>query len=125
MAGTPPLDRLEHYLLTSQMDDIEPLFVLYRGTMREVEGASLDLILHGLVKLVTMGLSKCYMSNSHLRPCKRVTFEMLQKRFTGQTEEQRKEHPLYKREYYFEITSEGKLEESKAIYDAYYKEKKQ
>ncbi len=70
MAEVPTLNRLEHYLLTSQMDDTEPSFVLYRMAMRNVEGATLDLISQALIKLVSMGLSKCYTSNSHLRPCK-------------------------------------------------------
>ena len=47
---------------------------------------------------------------------------MLNKRFAGQSEEQRREHPLYKREYYFDATAEGRLEEAKDVYNAYYPE---
>jgi hypothetical protein len=115
------LDRTEHHLLSMQMDDSEPLFILYADTVRDVEGATLDTVLEALIKLINLGFSKCIQKKwGKWRPCENLTLEILKKRFKGLSEEKKKQYPEYISEYYFEITAEGRLEEAKEIYDDYY-----
>lgn len=119
------LNRLEHLLLSSQVDDnVEPLFVLYGWAKKEIKGVSLDSILKALIKLVDMDFSKCYLvfGAGNWQPVEKLTFKELKKHYEGMTEKERREYPLYIHEYYFEITEKRKLEEAKAVYDAYYPE---
>lgn len=114
------LNRLEHNLLSMQIDDIEPLYVLYADTVRDIEGTTLDLILQALIKLVNLGFSECRLEkDDKLRPCKKLTLEDLKKRFAGQSEEERRKYPDVP-EYYFEVTEKGRKEDAKDIYAAYY-----
>jgi len=118
------LNRLEHSLLSMQVDDIEPLFILYADTIRDIEGTTLDLVLRALVKLVNLGFSRCILEEEgELRPYKKPTFNELKRRFDGLSEEEKKEYPMNRPEYYFEITEKGRVEEAKEIYDAYYPKK--
>jgi hypothetical protein len=123
MAEEHILNRLEHNLLSRQVDDIEPLFILYADTNRDIEGATLDSILQALVKLVNLGYSQC-MKNKEgkWQLCKTLTFEDLKNRFEGQSEEEKKQYPMHVNEYYFEATEQGRTEEAKEIYNAYYPE---
>lgn len=115
------LNRLEHHLLSMQMDDIEPLFILYADTMRDIKGANLELILQALIKLVNMGFSKCIQHKwGKWRPCKDLSIEKLRRRFAGLSEQKRRKYPEYFCEYYFKITQKGRLEEIKDIYNEYY-----
>jgi hypothetical protein len=115
------LNRLEHSLLSMQMDDIEPLFILYADTMRNIEGANLELILQALIKLVNIGFSKCIQHKwGKWRPCNDPSIDKLRHRFDGLSEEKRRKYPEFLCEYYFEITEKGRLEEAKDIYDEYY-----
>lgn len=66
MDKTRILNRLEHHLLSIQMDDIEPLFILYADTIRDVEGANLELVLEALIKLMDMGFSECIIKKEKL-----------------------------------------------------------
>jgi hypothetical protein len=124
MEKTMVLNRLEHHLLSMQVDDIEPLFILYADTMRDIEEANLDLIVQGLAKLIESGYSICKQKKwGKWRLCKDLTVDKLKKRFLGLSEEKRKKYPIHFSEYYFEITETGKLEEKKDIYDVYYRRK--
>ena len=124
MGDEQNLNRLEHNLLTSQMDDIEPLFVLYAEARRYIEEATLDLVLEALIKLVDMGFSECIIERGgSLKPYEALTLNDLKQRFEGQTEEEKLEYPMHTHEYYFKITEKGRLEEAKDIYDAYYPQK--
>ena len=115
------LNRLEHNLLSMQMEDIEPLFVLYAEARRDIEEATLDLVLEALIKLVDMGFSECIIKKgASWQPCEALTLNDLKQRFEGQTEEEKLEYPMHTNEYYFRITEKGRLEEDKDIYDAYY-----
>jgi len=114
------LNRLEHHLLSIQVDAVEPLYALYADTNRDIEGATLDLILQALVKLVSMGFSKCLLDeDGELVPYKKLTLDDLRRRFAGLSEEERKKYPNIP-EYFFEITEKGRVEEAKEIYNAYY-----
>lgn len=116
------LNRLEHHLLSMQGNESEPLFILYADTIRDVEGATLDLVLQALIKLVNLGFSKCILINfGKKQTCESLTFEDLEKRFEGLTEEQKKEYPSGD-EYYFETTDQGRIEEAKEVYNEYYKD---
>ena|ERR1039457_2761162 len=88
-----------------QVDDIEPLFILYADTMRDIQGANLDPILHALVKLVGIGYSKCTQKKwGKWRPCKDLSVETLRRRFMGLSEQKKREYPMRVSEYYFEAT---------------------
>lgn len=115
------LSRLEHNLLSMQVDDIEPLYVLYSDTKRDIKGTTLEQILNALIKLVNMGLSECIIKKrGRWQQCKELTVLDLMKRFEGQSEEEKIEYPMSANEYYFKVTKKGRLEESKSIYDPYY-----
>ena len=122
MAEEEVLNRLEHNLLSMQVDDVEPMFVLYADTVRDVEGATLDLVAQALARLVELGLSRCYVVDKEWTRCERLTFEDLKRRFHGLSEKERREYPLYVPEYYFEITDRGRTEEAKEVYAAYYRD---
>lgn len=119
MQNPQTLNKLEHYLLSMQVDAIEPLYVLYSDAKRDIEGANLDLILEALIKLVQTGFSKCYIGNGDLIPCEKLTLRDLQQRFSDLTEEEKTQYPTHG-EYFFEITKKGKEEELKEIYSDYY-----
>jgi hypothetical protein len=117
------LNHLEHNLLSMQVDDIEPLFILYADTIRDVKGATLDTILQALTKLMNLGYTQCTRNEEGTwHPCNNLTFEDLKNRFEGQSEEEKKQYPMHVNEYYFQITDKGREEEAKTIYDAYYPE---
>ena len=98
-------------------------YTLYAGTIRDVEGATLDLVLQALIKLVSLGYTQCIRNEEGTWvPCNNVTFEDLKNRFEGQSEEEKKQYPMHVNEYYFQITDKGRAEEAKDIYDAYYPE---
>jgi hypothetical protein len=118
------LNRLEHHLLSMQVDDIEPLFILYVDTISYIEEANLDLIVQGLVKLFESGYSICKQKKwGRWRLCKDLREDILKRRFLGLSEEKRKKYTIHFSEYYFEITEKGRLEEQKDIYNVYYRQK--
>jgi hypothetical protein len=128
MNKQPLLNRLEHNLLAMQMDDEEPLFILYADTMRDIEGATLHLIIQALVKLVRLGFSKCYFvangdfpSNVEWKPIDKPTIEGLKRHANAYSEEDLKTYPKYG-DYYFQITDKGMIEGAKDIYASYYSE---
>ena len=115
MSDQTTLNKLEHNLLSSTMNDVEPLYILYHDTMRDVEGASLDAILEALVKLTKIGLLNCFFRDDKTnvrRPCKKLTVAELKKHCVGRTEEQLRRYPEpeYGGEYEFEPTPEGRIE---------------
>ena len=124
MSEESVLNRLEHNLLSMQVNDIEPLFTLYSDTSRDVKGATLNLVLQALIKLINLGYSQCIRNNEEgtWYPCNNVTLGDLKKRFEGQSEEEKKQYPMHVNEYYFQLTDQGRIEEAKDIYDSYYPE---
>ena len=123
MAEEPVLNRLEHHVLSMHVDDIEPLFVLYADTIRDVEGANLELVVQALIKLRDLGYTQCIRNEEGVwYSCNDVIFEDLKNRFEGQSEEEKKQYPMHTEEYYFQITDKGRAEEAKDIYNAYYPE---
>jgi hypothetical protein len=113
------LNKIEHNLLSMQMEDIEPLFVLYADINRDVEGTTLDLILKTLVKLVKLGLSRVYIVDTERKLMSKITLNVLKQRFDGLPEQAWGKYPEAP-EYYFEITERGRQEESKPKYEVYY-----
>src|ERR1039458_2425032 len=104
-----------------QTNDLEPLYILYSDAARDIEDANLDLVLQALIRLVTLGFSRCLQKKHETwRPCKAITLEDLKKRFVGLSDQEKKEYPMNTPEYYFEITEKGREEEAKQTYDAYY-----
>jgi hypothetical protein len=121
MSGKKILNRIEHHLLSMQMDDSEPLFVLYSDTIRDIKNATLEKVLESLVKLIELDYSICEQKKwGKWRLCTDITVEKLQKRFEGLSEIKKRQYPEYKNEYYFKITSKGREEEVKDIYIDYY-----
>jgi len=119
------LSKIEHYLLSATMNDLEPLNVLYNEAMTRVEGASLTRIIQGLLRLHAMGLVSCYFhdyKNDQSKPCVTLTAEELERHCSGRSEEQLRLHPTaeYHGEYEFEATPMGREEESRDVYDVYY-----
>jgi hypothetical protein len=119
MAEELTLNRLEHHLLSMQVDDVEPMFILYADTVRDVKGADLDQVLQALVNLVEMKFSTSYLVEDRRGDKVDITLELLRKRFEGMSEDERRRYPSIP-EYYFEITPEGKVEEAKDVYSVYY-----
>ncbi len=115
------LNRLEHLLLTTQMDDWEPLFLLYRVARYRMEGSTLDMILEALVKLFDMHLINAYLVNGGTKVIEKLIVEELRLHCEGRSEEELSEYPPTA-EYYFKPTKEGRMEEGKDIYASYYPE---
>jgi hypothetical protein len=108
-----------------QSNDSEPLFILYADTIRNYEGATLDLVLESLIKLINLGFSECLIKEEEdekgkWQICSKLTIEDLMKRFEGQSEGEKIKYPSHTNEYYFQITDKGRKEEAKKIYDPYY-----
>jgi len=117
------LSEIEFHLLSSTMDDREPLFILYSDMMRRhgAKGANLESILQALVKLVNLGFVKCFFGEGgKRRECDSLSIQDLQKHCSGRTEDELREYPLDSGEYEFEATPEGRKEEDKEIYQKYY-----
>ncbi|HUV51759.1 MAG TPA: hypothetical protein VMW64_01625 [Dehalococcoidia bacterium] len=118
------LSELEFHLLSSMVDDREPLYVLYSDMVRwGVRGADLESVLQALVKLVKLGFAKClfdYGEGGKRKECNSLSIQDLQKHCSGRTEEELREYPLDSGEYEFEPTPEGRKEEAKEIYQKYH-----
>ena len=116
-----PLNQIEHSLLSMQVDDSEPLFILYADTKRDFENTDLDTILKSIIKLVELGYSKCLVhKDDKWDVYDNISLKDLQDRFAGLSEKEKLEYPIYIDEYYFQITEMGRIEEAKEIYDRYY-----
>jgi hypothetical protein len=117
------LNRIEHNLLSMQMDDSEPLFILYADTKRDIEGVTLNDVIQSLMRLVDLGFSECIVhEDGKWNLYKNITTTKLHKRFKGQSEEERIKYPMHTDEYYFRITPKGRIEEEKEAYNQYYSE---
>jgi|WetSurMetagenome_2_1015567.scaffolds.fasta_scaffold577294_1 hypothetical protein len=115
------LNKLEHNLLSMQVMDSEPLFILYADTTRDMPDVSLDMVLESLLKLISLGLSRVMVHEDEgWRYITNISLHDLEKRFQGQSDKEKKEYPKHLNEYYFEITDEGRKEESKEVYSIYY-----
>jgi len=119
------LSKLEHHLLSSMMDDIEPLYVLYAETIRDIEEANLDLILEALVKLTESGFIRCFFEDNkppHARThCKNLTAAQLKKHCSHRSERELQSYPEHRAgEYEFKATPKGEFEAWKDIYKKYY-----
>jgi hypothetical protein len=115
------LSKLEHRLLSMQVDDSEPLFILYADTTRDMPDVSLNMVLESLLKLVNLGFSRVMVHGDEgWRYLTNLSSYDLEKRFQGQSDKEKKEYPKHLNEYYFEITDEGRKEESKEVYSIYY-----
>lgn len=118
------LNRIEHRLLSMHVDDIEPLFVLYSDTIKYMPNITLHQILNALIKLLEMGFSECMVNkDGKWQECQNITIKDLEERFKGDKFSNNFIYdPVYANDYYFRITSKGRLEERKKIYDSYYLE---
>jgi hypothetical protein len=119
------LNKIEHHLLAMQGNESEPLFVLLADTIRDIKGATLDLVLESLIKLINLGFSECIIKEDEdekgrWKACNNLTIDDLMKRFEGQSEEEKLKYPKHTNEYYFRITDKGRKEESNKAYDSYY-----
>jgi hypothetical protein len=118
------LSKFEHYLLSSTLNGLEPLNVLYTDIMNRFPGATLDMIIVALVKLTKMGLVDCYYytgkKSSAKQHCKALTEEQLRKHCSGRSEEDLRNFPDKTGDYEFQATQKGREEEAKDIYNAYY-----
>jgi len=125
MNGEIMLNKIEHNLLTMQVYDSEPLFILVSDTMRDCKEATIELILSSLLRLIELGFSECIRKEGEdeqgsWKPCNTLTIKDLTKRFEGQSETEKLKYPSHTNEYYFRITEAGRKEERKSIYDSYY-----
>jgi hypothetical protein len=120
------LNRLEHFLLSSAMNDIEPLHILYSEAIDRFPNTTLKSIISGLVKLTNMGLLECFFDNYRKAPakdkCDSLTEEQLERLCIGRTEQQLRQFPEkhYGGEYEFYTSLRGREEEGRDIYDTYY-----
>jgi hypothetical protein len=115
------LSKIEHYILSDTLNDIEPLNVLYNHFMNEFTNANLDMIIAALVKLTKTGLRECYFEEYRkMKYCKELTEEQLREHCSGRSEEDLRSFPDKTGEYEFKATQEGRKEEAKDIYNAYY-----
>jgi hypothetical protein len=121
MQNLPLLNKIEHHLLSMQVDDSEPLFILYADTKRDIKGTTLDIILTALIRLIYLGFSDCLQEKEgKWQICENITLNDLKKRFEGQSDDEQLKYPIHINEYYFKITQKGEEEENRDIYDSYY-----
>ena len=79
-----------------QVDDIEPLYILYADTIRDVQGANLEVILQALIKLLQAGYCRCTQKKwGKWRSCVGITVDRLRQRFARLSEDKRKCYPQY------------------------------
>jgi hypothetical protein len=115
------LSKLEHFLLSTQCNDSEPLFILYSDAVRNMPNATLEMVLKGLLRLFILGYSRVMIvGDGKTRYLSNLSLDELTKRFLGQSEKEKREYPTHVDEYYFEITEKGRQEESKEVYSSYY-----
>ena len=120
------LNRLEHFLLSSAMNGLEPLNVMYGEAIDSIPGATLKSIISALVKLINIGLLECYFDNykkaSAKEKCDGLTEEQLELICIGRTEQQLRKYPedQYGGEYLFLASPRGREEEGRDIYASYY-----
>lgn len=119
------LSRLEHFILSSVCDDIEPLHILYADSQRELPNVESGSFIVALQELYRLGLMKPYFfdyERHKYKPLKEVTQESLQKHFSRRSEDKLRQYPdeSFGGEYFFEITEKGREEEAKEIYSEYY-----
>jgi hypothetical protein len=117
--ASPVLNRLEHYLLSKIVDDIEPLFILYKDATRDIRGITADLVLAALIKLVNSGYVECILKEGSIWKSRVVTLSDLKNRLRLPVKDSLA-YQLSQDEYYFKITTNGKAEEAEVIYYSYY-----
>lgn len=129
MKNSSLLNRVEHYLLGSVSNADEPLWIVYREVTEDIEGISQEEIAACLDRLVTLGFVRPSFNRFRRQtgeppyePLDRVTKDDLMRHFEGRSEEELRDYPFDDREgeYFFEITAEGRAEETKKEYDHYY-----
>jgi hypothetical protein len=80
MNNNEVLTIIEHNLLSNQIDDIEPLFILYLDMKRDFPEITTDQVLDALVKLVKMVFSECFFTASAgKQKCNNVSSVLLRK----------------------------------------------
>ncbi len=120
------LDKLEHFLLSSAMNDWEPLNVLYAETIDNIPEATLAAVVSGLVKLTNTGLLDCHFVHYKKIPvrehCEPLLQEQLEQHCATRTEQELRAHPSerFGGEYQFYASLKGREEESKDVYNIYY-----
>ncbi len=121
------LTKLEHYLLSSLCDDLEPLHILYADLKKELPDTDRSSFIGALAKLASLGLLKAYFydySSGAYEPRGEITQDVLRMHWRGPTEESLSEYPARSLggELFFEITEKGRREEARKIYAPYYAE---
>lgn len=117
------LSRLEHDLLSSFVTDMESLYLLHADARRDLRTSTQDIV-DALLLLVRLGFARAYFIGDYSRGYERrmeVSKEELLNHLSGYEDE----YLLYPREgkvgeYHFAVTDEGRVEEAKEQYDAYY-----
>lgn len=112
------LTKLEFIILREQLDDREPLFVLYRAARDYTKGTTLDMIIEAIVSLFNKGFIKAYIYDGGKIELERLTIAELSTHCARRPDKDLREYPLGV-EYLFEPTIEGQIEYEKDIYDIY------
>jgi len=106
------------------VDDVEPLLVLYNDICnRDIVLATINQISRALAKLLKLGLSECFWVtvDGKWEKCSQISFQDLEKHIKNYTPEENASHQsILISDYYFKITQQGRLEETKKEYDSYY-----
>lgn len=116
------LNKLEHFLLSSTMNDSEPLHILYKDSLRKFQVIKFDSFIEALAKLFNLGYVEATIEEMG-EPEKELTKDILLEHYRGGLSE--KEINIYPdvTEYYFKATQKGREEEAKDMYDKYYLDK--
>ncbi len=121
MENQGELNRLEHFILSISVDDIEPLYVIYRQAKDDVPGATIDSIISTLIKLTKLGYLECLIDSHGRKLCENITENQLKEHCQGKSEHELRDYPFDKNfEYEFRATRAGRVEESNDIYEEYY-----
>ncbi len=119
------LSRLEHLLLGTMCNEMEPLHALYADSTKEIEGVTVEGVIDGLLHLCQLGLARPYFyseTTGKYEPLAKLAREELLKHCAGRTGKELGRWPdeAFKGEYFFEITEKGREEEAREVYSEYY-----
>ena len=115
------LTRLEHFLLSSTMNDSEPLHILYKDALRKFKVVAFNSFIEALVKLFKLGYLETKIEDIGEFETELNKKRLLEHYHGGLSEKEINIYPDVT-EYYFKVTSKGREEAEKDIYTVYYPE---
>jgi len=105
---------LERKLLSVMVFEREPFHALYTDLNRESSHVAVEAVIEALVKLAEMGLIRAYRyEDGRITAVTNLTSQHMIRHVLGRSDNELMQYPSDGREYWFELTPEGRTEEDK------------